>query len=222
MIILEEPKILLSGNKKLEFYVDAVNGTGGIADAKYLPRVADNYDGLILCGGNDINPKYYGEDINGSVDIDYERDKVELELLKAFVKAGKPVMGICRGFQLINVYFGGTLYQDIENAKQHSSYADFDLIHGVTAVKDSILHKLYGENFVVNSYHHQAIKKLGDNLKVTLTSADKTVIEGFEHNSLPIFGVQWHPERMCFSKRRNDTVDGATIFEYFVDLCSAN
>ena len=217
---MNKPKILLSGNKKLQFYVDAINGVGGIAEAGYLPKIDNNYDGLILCGGNDIDPRYYNEDIDGSVNIDYERDKVEFKLLKAFVDAGKPILGICRGCQIINVFFGGSLFQDFKNSREHSSFADFDLIHSVNATEGSIARELYGKEFVVNSFHHQAIKELGDGLRVTMMSTDNSVVEGIEHKTLPIFAVQWHPERMCFSNRRTDTVDGAKIFEYFIRLCT--
>ena len=216
---MQKPKILLSGNKKLEFYVDAVNGVGGIADAFYLPKISMNYDGLILCGGNDIDPEYYGEKLNGSVNIDRARDDNEFALLKSFVEAGKPIPGVCRGCRLINIFFGGTLYQDISNATEHSSFSDYNLVHSVHATKGSIAEKLYGTCFAVNSFHHQGVKKLGDGLAATIMSGDNTVIEGFEHKTLPIFAVQWHPERMCFTKRRNDTVDGAKIFEHFIQLC---
>ena len=207
----------MSASKNFEVYCDAVNGCGGIATAKYLPEIDTSYDGLILCGGNDSDPKYYGEEINGAVNIDYNRDAVELALADSFIKAGKAVMGICRGHQLLNIYFGGTLYQDLENAKEHSSFADYDLIHTVTAQKGSVAERLYGDSFTVNSYHHQGIKKLGENLIPTIFSGD--IIEGFEHSTLKVFGVQWHPERMCCSNKRYDTVDGAEIFKYFIELC---
>ena len=216
---MSKPRILLSGNKKLQDYVDAVEGTGGIAFAKYLPDVDTDYDGLILCGGNDIDPFYYGEEMNGSVDIDGARDAVEFALLKAFVNAGKPVMGICRGCQLLNVYFGGTLHQHIINAAEHVTGTDEDLLHGVIAAKGSVIESLYGTDFKVNSFHHQAIKDVGQGLKITMMSSDNTVIEGVEHESLPVFAVQWHPERLCFSNRRPDTIDGAEIFKYFLQQC---
>lgn len=214
-----KPKILLSVNTKKEFYIDAVNNCGGIAVPRYCPNVSTEYDGLILCGGNDINPSFYNEEINGAVNIDERRDSSEFKLVKAFIDAKKPIMGICRGCQLLNIAFGGTLHQDIENSKEHSSFSDYDLIHPVVARKNSFISELYDDSFWVNSFHHQAINKLGNDLEVTMTASDGKTIEGIKHKILPVFGVQWHPERMCFSKRRNDTVDGKIIFEYFIKMC---
>jgi len=214
-----KPKILLSVNTKKEFYIDAVNYCGGIAVPKYCPEVSTEYDGLILCGGNDINPSYYGEEINGAVNIDDKRDFSEFKLVTAFMDANKPILGICRGCQLLNVAFGGTLHQDIENSKEHSSFSDYDLIHPVTAIKNSFISELYGDSFFVNSFHHQAINELGKDLEVTMTASNGKTIEGVRHKILPVFGVQWHPERMSFSQRRNDTVDGKIIFEYFIKKC---
>ena len=211
-------KILLSGNTNLQYYIDAVNGVGAVADAKYLPDIGTNYDGLILCGGNDIHPKYYSEQIDGAVNIDNDRDTLEFALLKAYIDAGKPVLGICRGYQLINIFFGGSLYQNLPESHLHTNGTDFYCTHTVTADEDSILGKLYGTAFSVNSAHHQAVKVLGSGLHATARWADK-YIEAYEHVSLPIFGVQWHPERMCFSQKRTDTVDGTKIFEYFIKMC---
>lgn len=214
-----KPEILLSVNTKKEFYIDAVNNCGGIAIPEYCPEAVTEYDGLILCGGNDIGPSYYGEEINGAVNIDEKRDFSEFNLVKAFIEAGKPVMGICRGCQLLNIAFGGTLYQDIDNAKEHSSFSDYDLIHTVQAKENSFLSELYGESFWVNSFHHQAVNKLGKDLEITAIASDGKTVEGIKHKTLPIFGVQWHPERMAFSKRRDDTVDGRLLFEYFIKMC---
>ena len=186
--------------------------------AEYLPAIDTDYDGLILCGGNDVDPKYYNEEINGSVDIDNKRDEVDFALLKAYIDAGKPVLGICRGFQLINIYFGGTLYQDIKEANLHKRINDVDSVHSINAEKNSIIAKLYGQDVSVNSAHHQAVKELGKGLRATAYWQDK-YIEAFEHTELPIFAVQWHPERTCFSMARNDTCDGSKLFEYFIKLC---
>lgn len=211
-------RILLSGNTNLQYYIDAVTGVGAEAVAGYLPEIDTSYDGLILCGGNDIDPKYYHQEIDGSVNIDEPRDALEFALLQAYVDAGKPIMGICRGCQLINVYFGGALYQDLPDSSEHTNKKDFYLSHSVTAKEYSFLSLLYGTEFCVNSSHHQAVKELGKGLRATAFWNDKYV-EAFEHISRPIIGFQWHPERMCFNEARSDTVDGSKIFEYFVGLC---
>ena len=213
-----KPRILLSGNGKRDNYIDAVNNCGGIAVPQYCPDVSTEYDGLIICGGNDIDPAYYNEKMNGSVNIDAKRDMAEFALAKAFAEKKKPIFGICRGCQLLNVAFGGNLYQDISNASEHCSFSDYDLVHKVTVKKDSFLYKMYGVEFSVNSFHHQAIKETGNGFDV-LATADGTTIEGIIHKELPIFGVQWHPERMCFANKREDTVDGAEIFNFFIKLC---
>lgn len=215
---MKKIRILLSGKNNMQNYVDAVNAAGGEATAKYLPDIDTGYDGLILCGGADIDPKYYHQENQGSVGIDPERDAVEFALLKAYVDAGKPVLGICKGHQLINVFFGGTLHQDLPEKHLHTSGQGFDLIHPVTAKETSMLRKLYGSSFVVNSSHHQAIDRLGAGLQATAWW-ENTYIEAFEHCSLPIYGVQFHPERMCLSKARPDTIDGIQIFRWFLDVC---
>jgi len=215
---MNKPRILMSGKLNLQSYSDAVNGAGGIAEAVYLPPLDTSYDGLVLCGGNDIDPQYYNEPVAGSVDIDQERDMLEFALLKAYVEAGKPVMGICRGYQLINVFFGGSMHQHIPESPIHTNGTDHYCTHSVTAESDSIVGRLYGSEFPVNSAHHQAIKTLGAGLRATAFWQEQ-YIEAFEHTSLPVFGVQWHPEKMCFALRREDTVDGAPIFEHFLQLC---
>lgn len=211
-------RILLSGKTNLQYYIDAVNGVGAEADARYLPTIDTSYDGLILCGGDDIHPSRYGEEINGAVNIDSDRDEAEFALLKAYVDAGKPVLGICRGMQLINIFFGGSLHQDLPEACLHTNQTKFYLAHTVTAKADSILGEIYGTSFVVNSAHHQAIKQLGNGLCPTAFWQDK-YIEAVEHMSLPIFGVQWHPERMCFGEKRADTIDGADTIRKFIEMC---
>ncbi len=214
-----KPRILLAVNSKKENYINAVNYCGGIAVPQYCPQPSTEYDGLILCGGNDIDPKYYGEDVNGSVQIDAMRDSAEWALAKAFIEKKKPIMGICRGCQLLNVVFGGSLYQDIPNAGEHSSFSDYDLVHNVSVRRESFLYDMYGAKFAVNSFHHQAIKDVGTGLNIIATTPDNQTIEGVSHRELPIFGLQWHPERMCFENKREDTVDGSLVFEFFVQLC---
>ena len=217
---MEKPRILVSGKDepagqgKSKNYITAVERAGGIADYRYAPAPDLSYDGLLICGGVDTHPRYYGEEIDGAVDINEERDAAEWELIKAFAEAGKPILGICRGYQLLNIYFGGTLHQHIPTAPLHTE----DKAHDITVEADSVLYRLYGDEIItVNSAHHQAVKVLGRDLRAT--AHWQGMVEALEHEKLPIFGVQWHPERMCFDNRREDTVDGAPIFEYFIGLC---
>ena len=213
-----KPRILLAAKINTKYYIDAVNSLGAVAVAKYLSEIDTGYDGLLLCGGSDTHPKFYGQEINGSVDIDLARDENEIALLKAYIEAGKPVFGICRGYQLINIVFGGDMCQHIHCADRHTSGAEKDLVHKVIAEKGSILHNLYGKEFSVNSHHHQAVSRVAEGFKVTALS-DDGIIEAIQHEKLPVFGVQWHPERMCFDAKRNDTVDGAEIIKAFIDIC---
>jgi putative glutamine amidotransferase len=215
---MKKVRLLLSGNKNLQYYVDAVEAAGGEATAKYLPEVDTGYDGLILCGGNDINPQYYQEALCGAVDLDNTRDEAEFALLKAYLDAGKPVLGICRGHQLINVFFGGSLHQDLPNAAMHTNREDHYLVHQIETEEGSVLGTLYGPCMMVNSCHHQAVKKLGDGLRATAWWNGQCV-EAFEHNCLPVLGVQWHPERMCAGQKRQDAADGLPVFQYFIGLC---
>ena len=215
-----KPKILLAVGISKENYINAVSACGANCEAKYCPDLSTDYDGLILCGGSDINPEYYGETVDGSVDIDYERDRAEFAIAKKFIRLGKPVLGICRGHQLINVLFGGTLHQHIPNHYLHRGENSVDAVHENLASDIGFLYDMYGHSFNTNSMHHQAVKKAGEGLRVTARADDEfSTVEALEHESLPIFSVQWHPERMCFDKLRNDTVDGRYIFERFIKMC---
>ncbi len=182
----------------------------------------ENYDGLLIPGGGDIDPKRYGQENHGSTHIDKALDTLQFCILDSCIKAGVPVMGICRGYQLINVYFGGTLVQDIPTAAAHARYSaeEPDKVHMSQVNHGSWLSHIYGTKFSHNSAHHQAIDRLGTGLIADSRSVEDGVIEAMHHETLPIIGVQWHPERMCFANRRHDTVDGRYVLEYFLDICS--
>lgn len=159
-------------------------------------------DGLILQGGADIDPVVYGEEATDVVGpIDAVRDQFELELLQAFAAADKPVLGVCRGMQLINVAYGGTLYQDLEAAGVSvSTHRIPDLYdehtHEVDFVAGGWLQSIYAgtTRARVTSIHHQGIRRLGDGLVVDATSTDG-VIECVRHREQSfMLGVQWHPE----------------------------
>ena len=212
-----KPRILISQSTKTPNYVEALEAHGAIVTAEYLPKYSDEYDGLLLSGGVDIHPRHYGQEIDGSVGIDEARDAAEIELLRHFVEAKKPVMGICRGHQLINVFFGGSLIQHIDTADDHRG--EGDAVHSVDSADSAILTSLFGSHFPVNSSHHQAVSRLGEGLHTVQVSSLDGICEGIEHDTLPIFAVQWHPERTTLERARPDTVDGGAIFKYFVELC---
>lgn len=215
-----KPRILISQSTKTPNYVEALEAHGAIVTAEYLPKYSDEYDGLLLSGGVDIHPRHYVQEIDGSVNIDEARDAAEMELLRQFVEAKKPIMGICRGHQMINVFFGGSLIQHIDTADDHRG--EGDAVHDVDSAEGAILTALYGRHFAVNSSHHQAVDRLGEGLHAVQVSSRDGVIEGSEHDTLPIFSVQWHPERTALGRARPDTVDGGAIFKYFVELCANN
>ena len=154
----------------------------------------------------------------GSRNIDALLDSVQFSLLQAFVSAGKPVLGICKGIQLINVAFGGTLIQDLsaESLAIHA-WAETDKIHISKAAPGTFPAQLYGSAPRVNSAHHQAVGTVGDGLRIAQYGPD-FVVEALYHERLPIIGVQWHPERMCFSYAREDMADGSHLLSYFLSL----
>ena len=218
-----EPRILLSYSASGgENYERAIQAVGGRPEGGYCPLVDTSCDGLLLCGGTDVDPSYFHQENKGSEGIDPERDTAEFDLIRAFVAAGKPILGICRGLQIINVALGGSLTQDLQpqlkTIHTHTPGSDVDKVHSVRAAEDSFFAQTYGPLFAVNSSHHQAVDAIGDGLRPVLWS-EGGVIEGLEHTSLPILCVQFHPERMAFAKRREDTADGAPIFEKFLQMC---
>lgn len=214
-----KPKLLLSVMQNGHIYKAAFAACGADVTEAYAPEVSTDYDGLVLCGGDDLNPSWYGQENTACGKIDPHRDDAEMALLDAFVKAGKPVMGICRGHQVINVYFGGSLTQHMAETDLHRQDLENYCSHEVTAVPDSIVGKLYGENFRINSCHHQGIDRLGNNLKVTARTDN--VIEAVEHTTLPIYAIQWHPEKLCCDYLRPDAVDGQPLIQHFVNFCKS-
>ena len=179
-------KIYVSFDKFINYY-NALTALG--AEVSYTDP--ETCDGLVLPGGGDVDPALYGQADEGCHGIDRERDENELAVLRRFIEWKKPVLGICRGCQLINVAFGGTLHQDIPG---HGRTDGKDHQHEVTT-KDPFLCAIYGERFIVNSAHHQSVDKLGEGLRA-LQWADDGTIEAIRHETLPIFAVQWHPERL--------------------------
>jgi putative glutamine amidotransferase len=181
-------------------------------DPAAIRSIFERIDGLLLAGGSDIHPNRYGELVRPECGpIDPNRDSVEIELVRQTVEANRPVLGICRGLQLMNVARGGTLYQDIAAqvpaALKHDYTARQGHLdrtgspHDVTVKAGTRLAGILGTNgFPVNSIHHQAVKDLGRDLVATAYAPDG-VVEALELPSHPFFlGVQWHPEDLLDSQ----------------------
>lgn len=219
------PKILVSAGRDdtCQNYINAITASGGLPSVAYCPQVSLEYDGLLLTGGGDIRPDLYAPKDEGSADIDYDRDLAELELLGAFLSLGKPVLGICRGHQIINVGLGGTLRQHIGDdlCRFHRRSDDHpgDKVHSVYSAENSWYRETFGTVFSVNSSHHQAIDTLGSGLTAVLTS-ESGIIEAVEHAFFPLISTQFHPERMTGENARPDTIDGKAIFDRFIAMCS--
>ena len=180
-------------------------------------------DGLLLSGGGDPDPKLYGEDCLQEIgNITPERDSFELAILDEFLKTKKPVFGVCRGLQIANIYFGGSLYQDIKYVDTNLSVNHMqkwlpDLpTHDINiAENDNILFEIFGKKARTNSFHHQMIKKLGNDLTSIATSNDG-IIEAFQNKNHPFFyAFQWHPEMMAV--RGNEGMQ--KLFDRFIENC---
>lgn len=214
------PRIQISGIAgKTHNYEGAVRNAGGLPFAGYAPEPDLTCQGLVLCGGGDVLPSLYGQENTASSLLDQRRDEAETKLIHAYVQAGKPILGICRGMQILNVALGGTLIQDLpDEQRPFHGGAKPDRVHPVRALEHSVLHQLYGDVFPVNSYHHQAVDQLAPGFHAIAWS-EGGVVEAMVHHSLPILALQFHPERMAYDNFRPDAVDAAPLLELFIALC---
>ncbi len=187
------------------------------ANQKDIDEYIDLIDMLILSGGEDISPDFYNEDRLPKLGrTNRLRDKHEIALLKKAIDKNIPVIGICRGMQLINSVFGGSLYQDL-------SYCPFPTIEhiqkerpevGTQIIKfkeESFIKSYFKEDTIINSFHHQVINKLAKDF-IAVASTKDNIIEAIEHKSLPIYGIQWHPEMMA--NKDNKIMQG--FFDYLI------
>ncbi|MCQ2421069.1 MAG: gamma-glutamyl-gamma-aminobutyrate hydrolase family protein [Clostridia bacterium] len=200
-------------------YVSALQSLGAQPVRIGAAAQVSSFDGLLLPGGWDINPDRYAQENVSCRNVDDELDALQFDAADAFISSGKPVFGICRGHQLLNVYFGGTLIQDIPSAACHSSgVPGTDLYHASRSAEGSFLSSVYGSNFRINSSHHQAVDRPGTGLQIVQYSHDG-VVEALSHETRPIWCVQWHPERLCGRFATDRAVDGSLILKWFLDRC---
>ena len=205
-------------------YLTGIEQAGGIpvifpltTDETELTRLVDKCDGFLFTGGHDVFPGFYHEKPIAGVVCCEKRDLMEKTVLEKAVAADKPILGICRGIQFINVFFGGTLYQDIPSqfstATEHHQRPPYDVpVHDVEIVADSPLYKCLGTTKMpVNSYHHQAIKDLAPGLKAMAFSSDGLVEAVYKPDRRFLWAVQWHPE-FCWKTDER----GRKIFNAFV------
>lgn len=204
--------------KAFQVYVEAIEGAGG-TPVPVLPGAGldtlDRVDGLVLTGGLDIDPREYGQDADPAmaVEVDAERDALELPLVREAVRRDLPILAICRGIQVLNVALGGTLIQDLDvqrsgrqawSHQQRKSRPDASLdatIHEVEVAPDSRLREIAGaDRLGVNTFHHQAIAGVAPGLVVTAKAVEPDGPAPIEAVEVPgcrwVLGVQWHPERM--------------------------
>lgn len=206
-------------------YARAVELAGGLpvllpyrTDLSLIGQYLDLVNGVLLSGGNDLNPKSWGEEYHPkTVPVDPLREKFEMALIAEIERRRTPVLGVCLGSQVMNVYRGGSLHQFLpdlprEGALEHRKVNDVVLRHDVTVEPDTLLGRTLGKRQVsVNTYHKQSVNRLGRGLRVIATAPDG-VVEGFEDASFPLFAaVQWHPERIV------DEPEHLSLFKLLVD-----
>ena len=201
-------------------YACAIASAGGIPllTSEYCAdELAALADGLILSGGDDLEPELFGSTKKYDCEeLDTERSAFEIPRARAFVAANKPIFGICRGIQLINVILGGSIYQDL-SSECGLDHKTPDSYHAIHIENGSVLHRLFGSSCTVNSIHHQALRDLAPGLRVTATATDG-VIEAIEHVSKPIIAVQFHPEQMLNDDSMGSRPNFSRLFSYFIDL----
>ena len=198
------------------------------ADDEALAEYIDDLDGLVLQGGSDPSPKSYGEEpLKDEWSGDGPRDNYESALFNGFYKKKKPIFGICRGAQMLNVTFGGTLYQDLVfQGKTKSEHRDWNVYdencHDIEVVEGTHLSALYSGSTerTVNSVHHQGLKDVAEGFLPSAFSVGDKVIEAIEHEDMQshyVLGVQWHPE--FHIKGREHWIDPDILMKDFLDAC---
>ncbi len=184
---LPRKKVLILAGEPKTKYINSCQKVGIEAECSLDFERINEFDGMIIPGGADVDPKFYGEENYACEEIDTALDEITLQAINYCVQHNKPILGICKGQQILNVAFGGTLKQDIPNHRR--------VLHNIKIEGKNLLDDYMGENYLSGSRHHQCIDKLGKDLTVIARAEDGT-IEAIMHNTKKIIGVQWHPEDM--------------------------
>lgn len=204
----------------LPAYINALWAQGAVGillpyrtDKDYLSWVAEYFDGFMFCGGDDIDPTLYHEDNVAAKNICSLRDDFEMAMFDKIIASGKPILAICRGLQILNVYLGGTLYQHIDG---HSQSEPKNVREQKTLVKSgSLLEKIVGQSEIMtNSFHHQNINVLGRGLIPDAESLDGYIEAAHLDGHRFCLGVQWHPEAYF-----DEDSSSSSIFSAFVEAC---
>jgi putative glutamine amidotransferase len=185
-------------------------------DPAKLAEYAEIFDGFLFSGGDDLDPSCYGEEKKfDNVVVDLERDAFEKALFAAVYPTEKPILGICRGIQSLNVWMGGTLHQHIDGHRQSQPMNQPS--HELTVLEGSMFHRICGKNAVrVNSSHHQVVKDLAPALVADAYNSDGYVEVAHQPDRSFFFAVQFHPESYCMNE---DDDHAKAIFSAFVDAC---
>ncbi|MER1956436.1 MAG: gamma-glutamyl-gamma-aminobutyrate hydrolase family protein [Solibacillus sp.] len=220
-------------DKKLDInnaYLDSIEIAGGIpiclpnATEENVDALLDRVDGIVLIGGEDIDPELFGEEPHPNIGrVVRKRDDSDLLLMKRAFERDLPILGVCRGMQIMNVFFGGTILQDIpsqvEGAIGHKQASKRGaLAHSVEVLTPKMKVIFEDEVFRVNTFHHQSVGELGEGLILSAVAKDG-VIEAMEHEDHPYcISVQWHPEELA----PIGNIHAQRLFSSFVEACQTS
>lgn len=226
LAVVEANNQMITTHGALPLTVPLLRELSGSARSACIQAIAEDLDGLMLQGGTDIEPGRYGEQpLRSEWSGDALRDHLEFDLVAAFLALDKPVLGVCRGFQLLNVALGGSLYQDLplqypSEIRHNDELTYCGATHGIELTEQGVLTKIYGTRVgLVNSAHHQGIKRLGSGLHAEAIAPDG-LIEGFSSADFRfVVAVQWHPE---FHHTDPALLSATPLIQSFLEACTSS